>query len=161
MSTLNSLKPVVTNRVSNPDAERVYSQSRILGHPLGCSRTAQRVHTDVYNRPSNIDTLNVSDAACSNFISPVWRRIAQENTHRPMLGPYALGERGKTDTMPGVARDAIPDNIYGRRVPFQNDYGYNLKRKDKDISKTYISEPSRFRKPRIQIEDALQTPVGY
>lgn len=148
------------NRVSVPDAERVYSQSRILGHPLGCSNTAKDVHTDVYNRPVSIDTLNVSDAACSHFVSPVGRRIAQENTHRPMLGPYVLGERGKIDTMPGVARDAIPDNIYGRRVPFQNDYGYDLKPKDPEIDQMYTYEPSHFRQPRIQIEDALITPSG-
>jgi hypothetical protein len=160
MSSFTSLHPVETRRVSVADAERVYSQSRILGDPMACSNIAKGVHTDVYNRPVHMDTLNLSDAACSHYNSPARRRIAQETTHRPMIGPYRIGDRGSTDTWPGLARDATPHNIYGRPVPFQNEFGHNLKRKDGPMYPQYISEASRFRKPKTKLEDALEVPLG-
>uniref|UniRef100_A0A6C0JAY7 Uncharacterized protein n=1 Tax=viral metagenome TaxID=1070528 RepID=A0A6C0JAY7_9ZZZZ len=163
MSNVQSFKSVVTTRVSVPDAERIYSQSRQLGDPLGCAAVSRNYSADEFQRPIPKNINLHFDSACSNFLSSVSKRMKDEDFHRPIIGPFKSGERGKVDLMLGVSRDQIPKSLYsGKNGAFLSDFGGKIK-EPQFGSKVYVPkyDSSTFREPKIGIEDAFQRPAGY
>ena len=111
--TTQTLKASLVSRVSPGQVSRLSSQRQNLGEGLMCPAGAGDLQNDVYGRPVSQNTLLLDDASCSNYtIFPAARRIQVENNERPYLPICAAGLRGAGDFM-GVARDVLPQNIYG------------------------------------------------
>lgn len=169
MSHTQSFKSVLSPRISVADADRVFSQSRTLGDPLGCPISAQTAYVDEFGRPSpNPDKLlRLNDSACSNFVYPVQNVVMNEQVHRPILGPFAIGSRGKSDLMLGVSRDQIPVNMFDSHnggYAFQSGYGNQLLPTNEQFKQPtqYIPyyESETRRKPITDIGYAQQRYVG-
>ncbi len=164
MSNQQSFKSVQPLRVSISDAERLGSSSRTLGNPLGCPLSARNAgqpgSTDVYSRPQSdpTKTLVLDDAACAPFVYPASQRIIDEQVHRPILGPYQIGDRGPTDFMMGVSRDMIPVSLYtpGAKDAFSSGMGKYLEMTQTEASFVPQYSKEMQREPVTNLDYALQ-----
>jgi len=113
MASGQTLKAALTQRVRVDQAIRLGSQRQNLGEGLMCPAGSGDIGHDVYGRPADQNTLDLSDAACSNYTR--WsaaRRMEVENLERPYLPICAAGLRGAADFM-GKGRDLLPQDLYG------------------------------------------------
>ena len=129
--TTQTLKSALDSRVRIDQSQRLGSQRQNLGEGLMCPAGSGDIQFDIYGRPAGQTTLLLNDAACSNYT--MWsaaRRIQVENQERPYLPICAAGLRGAGDMM-GLARDNMPQNMYGegyqgnfvRHYPTPNNFG--------------------------------------
>ncbi|GAF76542.1 unnamed protein product [marine sediment metagenome] len=111
--TTQSLKSALDSRVRVDQSSRLGSQRQNLGEGLMCPAGSGDIAFDIYGRPSDQNTLRLTDSACSNYTKwPASRRIEVENLERPYLPVCAAGLRGAADYM-GKGRDNLPQNLYG------------------------------------------------
>lgn len=135
LGTTQTLKSALQTRVRDDRASRLGSQRQNLGEGMMCPASAQNIAFDIFGRPANQNTLLLDDSACSNYtIFPARRRIEVENMERPYIPICAAGNRGAADFM-GVARDLLPQNIYGEG------YGGNMVR-HYDTANNSVWEPN-------------------
>jgi hypothetical protein len=114
-NSLQTLKASSMSRVDSFQPRRLYDQSRSLGEGLICPAGAGDIYQDIYGRIVNQNTLNVNDAACSNYtFASVDRYIGFENIARPNIPIAAAGLRGGDDCM-NVGRGLMPRNVYDSR----------------------------------------------
>jgi hypothetical protein len=113
MSATQTLKSALDSRVRLDQASRLGSQRMDLGEGLMCPAGSGDIAFDIYGRPSDQNTLRLTDSACSNYTKwSALRRIEVENNERPYLPVCAAGLRGAADFL-GRGRDNLPQNLYG------------------------------------------------
>lgn len=111
MSAGQTLKSAIAGRVVVGTAQKFGSERTNGGNGQFCSAGCGSLGRDIYGRPANQDTLNVSDNSCSQYTEyDVRRRIANENIERPYIPICRVGRPG--DGM-GVGRDVNPRDLYG------------------------------------------------
>ena len=103
------------SRVDNTQSRRLHDEARALGPGLICPAGAHSLHFDVYGREVSERTLDLRDAACSQYTyAPARRFIEFENIQRPVIPVAAAGLRGGDDGQ-NVGRGLFPRNVYDDR----------------------------------------------
>lgn len=111
MSGTPSLKSVLGVSVNVPNAERLYSSSRMLGNAFSCPLSSEQT-LDEFGRPTNIIFMAARDASCSKFTGNVTEVLETENESCKIVGIKPPGQRGGGDFMLGGTRSSAPKNIY-------------------------------------------------
>lgn len=113
MSAIPTLKSAQRGRVDTAYSYKLYSERQQLGHGQFCPAGAQNIHTDVYGRPVNQQTLDTRNANCGKYLhwGNVEDHLQRENMERPYLPDVAAGLRG--GDLLSVGRDYMPQNVYG------------------------------------------------
>ncbi len=166
-TSITSLKSAITTRVNPANAERSFHEARALGNPKICPRSAYFPNVDEWGRPvgnSVHRTLLVADAACSNYVYPLTRKLKHENAERPILGPCNPGDRGAGDFLYGSARDRFPKNLYGEgsRGNFSSPFvGFKQADGVPKMSKYNVAfEPATARPPSLSHDDLVMPYFG-
>ncbi len=163
MSDIRSFKAAITTRVDPTQAERLFSESRQLGNPMCCPKSAMDPNVDEFGRPlggARHRLLLMNDAACSQFVYPCSRKLRHENADRPILGPCDPGNRGAGDLIYGSARDHFPQCIYGEgcRGNFVSPYLTGIRSPEEFPEDVHITYEKQTAKPLILSHDALTKP---
>lgn len=111
MSGSPSLKSVLGVSVNVPNAERLYSASRMLGNSFSCPLNSDQT-LDEFGRPTDIRFMAAKDASCSRYTGNVTDLLESENENRKIVGIKPPGQRGGGDFMLGGTRSNAPKNIY-------------------------------------------------
>lgn len=162
-TSVNSLKSAITTRVNPVDAERLFNDSRFLGNPEMCPKSAMNPDVDEWGRPqggARHRLLLLNDASCSSSVYSLGQKIRHENAERAILGPCRPGDRGGGDFY-GKGRDNFPKNLYGEgnRGNFVSPYKYLRQPEFGTPKPNYTTpfEPASARQFNMS-QDALVTP---
>jgi hypothetical protein len=112
-SLIQTLKPAMDSRVRIDMTQRLGSQRQNQGEGLTCPAGAGDINYDIYGRLVTQNTLNLNDAACSNYTGITAATYLQyENNVRPSIPICSAGMRGAGDTG-GYSKHFIPRKLYG------------------------------------------------
>lgn len=150
MTTVPSMKSVITTRVDPMQAMRLYADSRIIGSTMMCPAGAPYLNFDEYFRPmggAGKRNLKLDDASCSSLVYSVKQKLGHENTERPILGPCNPGDRRGDDFLYGNMRSNYVYNIYkdGKNAHFVSAYGNHMRDADNIPANNAIFEPQTAR----------------
>lgn len=162
MSTIPSMKSVITTRVDPMQATRLYADSRIIGSTSMCPAGAPYINFDEYYRPvggSSRRSLKLDDASCSSLVYSVKQKLGHENTERPILGPCNPGDRRGDDFLYGNFRSNMARNIYkdNKSANFVSPYqGSNMREADQPSSIMSTYEPQTARSGSLSHNALIQ-----